>query len=71
MIRRAVVNVAVMHSGLAFCSYVLVAKGSVPKHHGATLSLLSSVHKGCVGACVKAGKSETRTMIWLRVGAKD
>jgi hypothetical protein len=57
MIRRVVVDVAVMHSRFPFRSYVLVTKGSVPRHHSASLPLLSRFCKGCVGVCIKAGKS--------------
>jgi hypothetical protein len=57
MVRRVVVDVAVMHSRLPFRSYVLVAIGSVPRHHSPSLPRLSSFCKGCVGVCIKAGKS--------------
>jgi hypothetical protein len=42
MVRRGLVNVASMQSGLPFCSKILEVKGSIPGHHGASWSLVNS-----------------------------
>jgi hypothetical protein len=61
--RIVVVNITHVHPGIPFCSYVLVTKGSIPGHHGASWSLVKSSQGTSRCMCSKADSNSCGLMI--------